>query len=89
MTDTDTRPSLVNMQKLERELGRSPDEYGKRGYTQRTPLQTIAVELKKLTWDDAVHLGTVLSKHLDGIEGLKAITAVQHAADDLMKETDQ
>lgn len=85
MTDTTPteRPSIVNMEKLQRELGRTPDDYGKRNFTQRSPLQQIALEIKKLTWDESIVLGTALAKHLDGAEAIKAITALQHAADEL------
>jgi hypothetical protein len=90
-------PALVNMERLETDLGRvpappiSPDNLAKRaqpaGMSRPSPLQSIADAIKRLVWDDNENLAQLITEHYgDGSKGSMA-AAVQRAADDLMAAT--
>jgi hypothetical protein len=87
-------PDLVNMDRLEADLGRvpsppiSPDNLAKRAQpaamSRPSPLQSIADAIKRLVWDDNEKLGQLIAEHYDdGSKGSMA-AAVQRAADDLV-----
>lgn len=54
----------------------------------QTPLQIIATAIKRLVWDDNEHLAQLVERHHKDNDTNMA-KAIQMAADDLLKETDE
>lgn len=70
-----------------REIRDNSYSHGSPTFGTQTPLQIIATAIKRLVWDDNEHFALLVEKHKSNDTNMAK--AIQMAADDLLKETDE